>query len=158
MHNVHGISPPYSHFKAILWDVIYSLWENEWNLSPTGRLSKNLLPKPSKAKSKEILQLSRSQMRHLIEIITGQNNLNYTQSKVSNSMISELCRFCEKEDETFAYLLNECPCFNTYRRDIMCNKPIIRTLDWKAKTLIELSLYTGYRSRFTVAYFKQTIT
>ena len=138
-HNVHGICPPYSYFKQALWEVMYNIWEREWNNSRTCRLSKNFLPKPSKAKSKEILQLSRSQMRRLIEIITGQNNLNFIQSKVSDGLISELCRFCEEEDETFEHLLNECPCFNSYRRDILGGKPIIRTLDWKAQTLIEFS-------------------
>ena len=39
---------------------------------------------------------------------------------------SELCRFCEEEDETFAQLLNECPCFNTYRREILKKIPEIK--------------------------------
>ena len=25
IHNVHGISPPYSHFKSMLWDVMYNI-------------------------------------------------------------------------------------------------------------------------------------
>ena len=79
-------------------------------------------------------------MRRLLELITGQNNLNYVQSKIYPGEISELCRFCEEEDETYEHLLNECPCFNTYRREIlMMNKPIIKTLDWKAKTILDFS-------------------
>ena len=82
---------------------------------------------PSKNKRKEILKLSRSQMRRLIELITGQNNLNYMQTKINPGLISEMCRFCE-EEETFAHLLNECPCFNTHRRDIINNNLIINTI------------------------------
>ena len=78
-------------------------------------------------------------MRRLLELITGQNNLNYVQSKIFPGEVSELCRFCEEEDETFEHLLNECPCFITYGRDILLNKPIIKTLDWKAKTLLNFS-------------------
>ena len=75
---VHGIMPPYSHFKTQLSNTMYKLWKDEWINQPTCRLSKNFLPFPCKRKSKEILQLSRSQMRRLLELITGQNNLNYT--------------------------------------------------------------------------------
>ena len=118
---------------------MYKIWEDEWTSNLTCRHSKNFLPRPDKNKSREILQLYRSQMRRLIELITGQNNLNYVQSKVHNGQTSELCRFCEEEDETFEHLLNECPCFNSYRRDILGNRPIINTLDRKAKTLIDFS-------------------
>ena len=138
-HNVHGILLPYSHFKTELWDVIYKLWKEEWSTNNTCRLSKNFLPYPDKNKSKEILKLSRSQMRRLLELITGQNNLNYVQSKIYPNLISELCRFCEEEEETFAHLINECPCFNTYRREILNKKPIIKTLKWKPKTLLDFS-------------------
>ena len=78
-------------------------------------------------------------MRRLIELITGQNNLNYVQCKINPGQISELCRFCEEEDETFAHLIDESPCFNTYRREILLNKPIINTVKWKAKTLLNFS-------------------
>ena len=100
---------------------------------------RTFVPRHNKNKSKEILQLSRAQMRRLIGLITEQNNLNYIQSKVNNGQTSELCRFCEEEDETFEHLLNECPCFITYQCEILGNRPIINTLEWKANTLIEFS-------------------
>ena len=78
-------------------------------------------------------------MRRLIELITGHNNLNYLQSKIYPEDVSELCRFCEEEDETFEHLLNECPCFLIARREILMNAPIIKTLDWKPETLIQFS-------------------
>ena len=78
-------------------------------------------------------------MRRLLELITGQSNLNYVQSKIFPGVISELCRFCEEEEETFAHLLNECPCFITARRDILGNIPIISTVKWKPQTLLAFS-------------------
>ena len=61
------------------------------------------------------------------------------QSKIHPGQISELCRFCEEEDETFEHLLNECPCFTSHRRDILRNIPIIKTIKWKAKMLLKFS-------------------
>ena len=78
-------------------------------------------------------------MRRLIELITGHNNLNYVQSKIDPINVPPLCRFCEEEDETFAHLLNECPCFISYRRDILHNIPIINTLSWSHKQLLKFS-------------------
>ena len=78
-------------------------------------------------------------MRRLIELISGQNNHNYVQSKINPGIVSELCRFCEEEEETFELLLNECPCFLIYRRDILQNMPIIKTTEWKPKTLFKFS-------------------
>ena len=76
-------------------------------------------------------------MKRLIELITGQNNLNYVQNKVSGGLISELCRFCEEEDETFEHLLNGCPSFTTYRREILENK--VKTLDRKATSILQFA-------------------
>ena len=82
-------------------------------------------------------------MRRLIQLITGQSNLNCVQSKIDPVNISPLCRFCEEEDETFAHLLNECPCFLTYHRDILLNKSIINTLSWSPKQLLNFSYIPG---------------
>ena len=124
----------YSHTETT-----YKLWTTEWTNQPTCKLSKNFLPFPSKHKRKEILKLSSSQMRRLVELITGQNNLNYVQSKINPGHISKLCRSCEEVEGTFTHLINECPCFNTCRRDILMNIHIINSIKWKAKTLLNFS-------------------
>ena len=78
-------------------------------------------------------------MRRLAEIITGQNNLNYVQSKIYPLDVSELCRFCEEENETFEHLINECPCFITARQEIFKDRIIENTLDWKPISLLKFS-------------------
>ena len=78
-------------------------------------------------------------MRRLVELISGQNNLNYIQSKIYPHDVSELCRFCEEEEETFEHLLNECPCFIEDRRDLLFNAPIENTLDLKPNVLLKFS-------------------
>ena len=89
---------PFAHFKNCVKTATYELWKQEWTENPTCRMSKIFLPEPHIGKSKEILQLARGQMRRLIEIISGHNNLNYLQSKIYPHDVSELCRFCEEED------------------------------------------------------------
>ena len=71
-----NLLPSPAIFKKLLWDHMYSLWHSKWQAHPHCRMSKNFLPKPSKAKSKLILNLSRGQMRRLIELITGHSNRN----------------------------------------------------------------------------------
>ena len=86
-----------------------------WLKQCTCRMTKIFYPKPHRGKSKELLHLSRTKSRQFIEIITGQNNLNYIQNKVTGQEL--LCRFCEENEETFNHLLMECPCFQTLRRN-----------------------------------------
>ena len=78
-------------------------------------------------------------MKRLAEIITGQNNLNYVQIMVYPLDVSELCHFCEEENETFEHLLNECPCFITDRQNIFQDHIIENTLDWKPISLLQFS-------------------
>ena len=78
-------------------------------------------------------------MKRLVEIITGQNNLNYVQSKAYPLDVSEMCRFCEEEVETFKHLINECPCFITDRQNLLQGRIIENTLDWKPTTLLKFS-------------------
>ena len=105
------------------------------------------------------MKLSRTELTFWVEIITGQNNLNYIQSKIYP--ISPDCRFCEEEEETIPHILNECPCFRIQRCEILqdnatelhewtqtqilkfCSHPSIRNaLSFDTlNTLIELNTY-----------------
>ena len=88
-------------------------------------------------KAKTILKLNRGQLKTLIELITGQNNLNYMNNKVYGS--EDLCRFCEEEEETFDHIINDCPCFYLDRCDLLQNQPIINTLDWDLKIILKFA-------------------
>ena len=46
------------------------------------RMTKIFYPKPDSNKAKKILKLNRGQLKKLIELVTGQNNLNYMNNKV----------------------------------------------------------------------------
>ena len=116
---------------------MYEVWQNDWQAHPHCCMSKNFLPKPSKAKNRLILHLSRGQMRRLIELITGHSNLNYVPSKIDPINISPLCHFCEEEHDTFAHLLNKCPCFISFCRDIL------HTLCWTTHQFLQFFYIPG---------------
>ena len=100
-------------------------------------MTKIFYPKPDSSRAKTILKLNRGKLKTLIELITGQNNLNYMNNKVFGS--EDLCRFCEEEEETFDHIINNCPCFCLNRYDLLQNQPIVNTLDWNPKTLLKFA-------------------
>ena len=114
------IAESWTHFKNLLEEKCYQKWTDRWLGENRFRLTKMFYPSPSKLKAKEVLKLSRKQTSLYVELITGQNNLNYIQSKMKE--ISPECRFCEEEDETFPHILNECPVFRQRRCDILLDE------------------------------------
>ena len=72
-----------------------------------------------------------------VEIVTGQNNLNYIQNKIY-PMLSPLCRFCEEEEETFFHFLTDCPVFNEKRSEILLSRDV-KPEDWKMYQIIKLA-------------------
>ena len=69
----------------------------------------------------------------------NKKTMNFAQPSIHTVDTLYLPSHLDVAEETFAHLLNECPCFNTYRQDLLQNKPIINTLKWKATTLIQFS-------------------
>ena len=93
------------------------------------------------------MKKSRKQTTLWVEIITGQNNLNYIQSKVKD--ISPTCRFCEEDDETFSHLLNECPCFMELRCDILHSRATAIE-DW---TMDDIFRFANHKSiKFALSF------
>ena len=106
-NSVIQINTPQSwaFYKTELKQAIYLEWEQRWYNDNAYRMTKIFYPKPDSNKSKAILKLSRQQLKTFIEIITGQNNLNYLNNKIYGS--EDLSRFCEEEEEeeTFDHLI-----------------------------------------------------
>ena len=100
------------------------------------RLTKMFYPAPSKQKTKDVMKLLRKQTSMYVELITGQNNLNYVQSKIKE--ISPECRFCEEEDETFPHILNECPVFRQRRCNILLGEATDLN-EWKVHDIMKFA-------------------
>ena len=99
--------------------------------------NKNVLPRTLKTKMQGSIEtIAQTNTTMYVELITGQNNLNYVQSKMKE--ISPECRFCEEEDETFPHILNECPVFRQRRCDILLDEA--KTLDeWKVDKIMKFA-------------------
>ena len=121
----------------MLWDGIYDAWTRRWQADNSCRMTKIFYPTPHIGKSKVLLNLTRTKSRRLIEIVTGQNDLNYIQNKTFNREL--LCRFCEEEEETFDHLALDCPCFYQQRQQIFGNLNWKGTHLWRIDKMIQFS-------------------
>ena len=130
------IPDSWTEYKNTVWQRMYDEWNLEWTSTEKYRMTKEFYPKPDKKKCKEIMNLNRTDMKIWVEIVTGQNNLNYIQSKIYN--ISSQCRFCEEEDETFYHILNECPVFADTRAETLLTRASSME-DWKLHQIIKFA-------------------
>ena len=87
---------------------------------------------------KRTCKLARSQLTLIIQTITGQNKLNYLSHKI-NPHISELCRFCEEEEETFIHLISECPVFTELRLEVFKRRAFTSLEEWKPHQLLKFA-------------------
>ena len=69
--------PSWSTYKQEIKEIFYTEWEHRWTADNAYRTTKNFFPRPHSIKSKTILHLKRNEIKTLVEVITGQNNLNY---------------------------------------------------------------------------------
>ena len=113
-------------------------WGTKWEKLQQCRQTKNFYPTPSVKLHKLVNKLSRSELSLLIQIITGQNSLNYTTSKILPNYTDQ-CRFCEEEEETFIHLINECPVFHELRQELLFGATIQNTCDWKPKQVLQFA-------------------
>ena len=112
--NWHPINTTRTNINTLIEEHAYKQWMIAWDSQPGCRQTKYFFPAPSSTKYKQTSRLARTQLMLLIQIVTGQNKLNYLSHKI-NPNISELCRFCEEEPETFIHILSECPVFTELR-------------------------------------------
>ena len=127
-----------TNINQLVEDYIYKEWKIAWQTQPGCKHTKYFYPSPSKTKHKETNRLARSQLNLLIQITTGQNKLNYLTHKI-NPLVSELCRYCEEEDETYIHLLSECPVFIQDRLDIFNLRAFNELSEWKPEQLIKFA-------------------
>ena len=138
-HNVvnFNIDPPFTEIKNKLNAALTDVWNEEWRLEETCRMSKNFYPTLHKGKAKQLCIMTRDKTRRLVEIVTGQNNLHYIKNKIKGK--ENLCRLCEEEEEIFDHFVDDCPCLWQTRQDYFRTTAVVNTHDWKIDNLLRFS-------------------
>ena len=111
---------------------------------PTGR-SINTAGKPkiyfpthARHYTKKSPKAPRSSFSLLIQITTGQNNLNHITHKIDPTHTDQ-CYFCEEDKETFIHLLNECPVYHSHWLTLLKGSVVGGTTDWDPRTLVKFT-------------------
>ena len=133
---------PKAHLTEQVEKYFYNLWEKEFQNYDGARMGKLFYKRPDKIKAKYVCKLSRARLARFIRIISGHNSLFYFRSKVDPD-IRPTCRFCLENIETFDHLINDCPRFNTYRREFFYDIKIQNDHEWNIQTLIDFSYLPG---------------
>ena len=126
--------------KNIIETKSNEYWCRKWERYKHCRQTKNFYPGPSTALYKKVSKLSRSALSTLIQVVTGQNNLNYLLSKILPNHTDQ-CRFCEENEETFIHLLNDCPVFLEFRQAHLNGSVVVDTVDWDPRVLLQFAYH-----------------
>ena len=121
-----------------------------WNSYEGGQTSKSLLGEGNSLcnRAEEILKLNRADIRIVVELLTGHNNLNKFQHQIGKRR-SPACEKCgDNADETSIHFLCECPALIQQRRKwfgpALIEPEEIRKLS--ARQILGFSISAGYKS------------
>ena len=117
------IPVPIAHnlFKAHVKTAIYAEWIQQWQADNSRfKHTKIFFPRMEPKYSKQILKLSRPDLKLLIEIITGHNNLRTFSTKIQ-TLPDTSCRFCHSQPETVLHLMTVCTHFSIERHQLKLN-------------------------------------
>ena len=116
-------------------------WSLKWDEEPGCRQSRYFIQVPSKARSKELLKLSRNTLGKVIRFLTGHAFLRRQNMIVFhgiNPPIGDVtCRACEVigEEETPHHIITYCEAFSSWRLSILGQFELDEFPPWEPKTL-----------------------
>ena len=102
------IMVPTVWFKNKIQRWIIDEHSRYWNTLPGLRHSKLFINKVDNQLARKLRKSNKSNLRSVIQIVTGHNSLNYFQHKLGN-VLSPNCTQCEESEETGYHFLCECP-------------------------------------------------
>jgi hypothetical protein len=102
-------------------------------------MTKQFYAAPDRNKAKYIYKLCRPELSRIVQLITGHGKLAYFQSKLQPNL-DPTCRLCFETNETFWYLLYECPALLQQRSEILHEyNPDGELRDWSVQKLLDFS-------------------
>jgi hypothetical protein len=92
--------------KTQIKNEIYNLWKERWSNEPTCRQTKLFVPTPLPQLDKQLLAISRDDMRLFISYYTGHCNLRRHKQIMGIEVPSSSCRGCQMDEETCSGLVD----------------------------------------------------
>ena len=94
--------------KTEVSNHIISLWNRRWKNGKDARQTRIFFPQIDLSKSNKIRKMNRTTIGSVIRAITGHDFRKRHEGLVRGVPASN-CRFCLKEEETSAHIINNCP-------------------------------------------------
>jgi hypothetical protein len=102
---VFGITKTTAHKSISAW---IKLHQTHWTNMAGHRQSKLIMGKPSQSLAADVLQLSRTQIRVVTELMTGLCNLRKHLHTIGIFKENPVYRLCNEEEETTFHIVFEC--------------------------------------------------
>jgi ribonuclease HI len=121
-------------------------WEKKqhserWSSRKDCRQTKMFLPELNRKWSKEIINQSKKNMRMIIQILTGHNNLRRHKFLMGIEPSAE-CENCGEEEETSEHFLLKCPFYSLERYQILGND-LLEAEDIRSMKLTKIRNFIG---------------
>ena len=140
-------------FKNHLKTAIYAEWIQEWKADQNKfKHTKLFFPIMDPRRSKSLLKLSRLDLKLMVEIITGHNNLKEFSTKIKE-LDNVNCRFCGKNlNENVEHVLLHCDNFKTERNETKLKRFLPLTngdvLQWSIPLVLQFFSNPAIRTIF----------
>jgi ribonuclease HI len=133
--------------KAKIKEMIYNEWKQRWIGTEKYRMTKQFISAPGNSIGRKVINMSKSSLSRLIQIVTGHNFLSYFQFQL-DSTVNPLCRMCEQANETFYHYLTDCDALARQRREFFLGQQP-STDNWEPREIVDFSLTEPINSWFT---------
>lgn len=110
-----NIKIPHSHIKTLINRHCKARFKKEWEESGELRFSKIMMPCPDPKRAKNIINLSRRNLKIAIGSLTGMCCFNKF-LKTINKRTNDHCRFCDESGENMQHILADCEELTNERR------------------------------------------
>ena len=118
---------------------------DRWAKNPENRIGKLWFDRIDIKRSKQLLSFSKNQLRVLMQVLTGHNDLNYFLHKLG-LVESPMC-LCGMREETVEHVVGECLMYIERRKRIL-NQFVISPTNFSSLNFKKLLKFLGETERF----------
>ncbi len=108
-------------------------WNERYKRDPRFRQTKMWFPEVDLPTSKRIMSLSRAELSHAVQVITGHNFLRRHNSLIDDGATYSECRLCLEDEETSHHIVAECPALGYARFQVFGVIALKQPLVWSGE-------------------------